>query len=111
MWLILLALKGQPWETQAQLARSLDIAGPTLTHHLDSLEQHGLVTRHRDPANRRVHVVELTDDGDDMFHRLREAATQHDARLRAGIDADELEQLRRLLVRLHDNVAPAERPG
>lgn len=107
MWLILLALKRQPWETQAQLARSLDISGPTLTHHLDTLEHDGLVTRHRDPDNRRVHVVELTAAGNDMFDRLRDAAARHDARLRTGIVGDDLEHLHRLLTRLQHNVTPA----
>ena len=104
MWLILLALKGQAWETQAQLARSLEISGPTLTHHLDGLERDGLVTRHRDPHNRRVHVVELTADGNDMFDRLRDAAARHDSRLRTGIDSEDLERLRVLLTRLRENV-------
>lgn len=104
MWLILLSLKRQRWETQAQLARSLGIAGPTLTHHLDALEQRGLVTRDRDPGNRRIHVVELTDAGDAMFHQLREAAMRHDRRIRRGIGGDDLDQLRRVLTQLRENV-------
>lgn len=111
MWLILLALKQQPWENQAQLARSLDISGPTLTHHLDSLEQDGLVARRRDPDNRRIHLVELTDAGDDMFHRLRDAATAHDARLRDGIRSGELDTLRTLLRQLHTNVTDDDTPA
>lgn len=103
-WLILLALKRRSWGTQAELARSLDISGPTLTHHLDSLEQQGLAVRHRDPDNRRVQVVELTEDGERMFDQLRAAAMRHDARLRARLDDDDLAQLRRLLDRLHANV-------
>lgn len=110
MWLILLALKRRAWETQAELARSLDISGPTLTHHLDSLEREGLVVRRRVPDNRRVHVIELTDDGDTMFHRLRDAAAAHDARLRAGIDDEQLGTLRTLLERLRRNVTPAAVP-
>lgn len=111
MWLILLALKQQPWENQAQLARSLDISGPTLTHHLDSLEQDGLVARRRDPGNRRIHLVQLTDAGDDMFHRLRDAATAHDARLRDGIRSGELDTLRTLLHQLHTNVTDDDTPA
>lgn len=104
MWLVLLALKRQRWETQAQLAQSLGIAGPTLTHHLDALEERGLVTRDRDPDNRRIHVVELTDAGDDMFQQLRAAATRHDQRIRKGISGDDLDQLRHMLARLRENV-------
>lgn len=103
-WLILLALKSRAWGTQAELARSLDISGPTLTHHLDSLEAEGLVTRTRDPENRRVHVVELTASGDDLFHRLREAAMTHDRKLRAGLEEDDLGRLRNYLGQLQDNV-------
>ena len=106
MWLVLLSLRRKAWETQAELARALDISGPTLTHHLDALERDGLITRRRDPDNRRVHMVEATADGERMFHRLRQAAARHDTRLRTGIDADELDRLRDLLSRLHDNVAP-----
>lgn len=111
MWLVLLALKRQPWENQAQLARSLDISGPTLTHHLDGLEQDGLVARRRDPDNRRIHVVELTEAGDEMFHRLRDAAAGHDARLCDGLEAVELDTLRALLRRLHANVTADATPA
>src|SRR4051812_6193468 len=59
-WLILLSLKTNRPETQRELARAVGIEGPTLTHHLARLEKAGLVTRERDPANRRVHRVALT---------------------------------------------------
>lgn len=104
MWLILVALKRQDWETQAQLARSLDISGPTLTHHLDALEHDGLITRRRAPDNRRTHVVELTDRGEQRFDELRQAAVSHDARLHEGLTPDDLNTLRVLLDRLHTNV-------
>src|SRR3954466_5690578 len=81
-WLILLLLKtGRP-ETQRELARAVGIEGPTLTHHLAKLEKAGLVTRERDPENRRVHRVALTDDGEAAFERLREAALRFDRSLR-----------------------------
>src|SRR3954466_15420414 len=81
-WLILLSLKtGRP-ETQRELARAVGIEGPTLTHHLAKLEKAGLVTRERDPENRRVHRVALTDEGEAAFERLRRAAVSFDAKLR-----------------------------
>jgi MarR family transcriptional regulator for hemolysin len=92
------------WGTQRELARALGIEGPTLTHHLDGLERAGLVRRTRDPENRRVQRVELTEAGDTLFHRLRRAATSFDKRLRSGLDEDEIERLRQLLVQLQTNV-------
>jgi MarR family transcriptional regulator for hemolysin len=103
-WLILLSLKtGRP-ETQRALARAVGIEGPTLTHHLAKLEKAGLVTRERDPENRRVHRVALTDDGEAAFERLREAAVSFDAKLRGGLGDDELARLRGLLDALDANL-------
>lgn len=103
-WLILLALKREPRKTQADLAKAVGVRSPTLTHHLDGLEKRGLVTRRRDPDNRRVQVVELTAEGDQLFHRLREAAVEHDRRLRHGLDDGDLRRLRELVTRLGENV-------
>ena len=103
-WLVLVSLKSRKWGTQRELAQALGIEGATLTHHLDAMERAGLVTRSRDPANRRVQRVELTEAGDAAFHRLRRSATSFDRRLRAGLDDDDVERLRELLGRLHANV-------
>src|SRR4051812_8260783 len=69
-WLILVELKGRAHGTQRNIARAVGVEGPTLTHHLNKMEAAGLVTRRRDPDNRRVHVVELTEAGDAMFASL-----------------------------------------
>ena len=68
------------------------------------MESAGLVTRRRDPANRRLHLVELTPAGDALFLRLRDAAMAFDQRLRTGLSAAETSQLEALLTRLRDNV-------
>ncbi|HEX6222067.1 MAG TPA: MarR family winged helix-turn-helix transcriptional regulator, partial [Acidimicrobiia bacterium] len=51
VWLILLSVKVKDFDTQRELAREIGIEGPTLTHHLDSMERDGLVKRTRDPDN------------------------------------------------------------
>jgi MarR family transcriptional regulator, transcriptional regulator for hemolysin len=104
-WLILVSLKRQSWKTQRELAQVLGIEGATLTHHLAGMERAGLITRTRDPANRRVQRVELTDDGDAAFHRMREAAMGFDTRLRDGLDEDDLARAREVLARLLANVS------
>jgi MarR family transcriptional regulator, transcriptional regulator for hemolysin len=87
-----------------------------VTHHLNTMEARGLLTRRRDPANRRVHMVELTDAGEAAFLRLRDAAIGFDRRLRDGFTDTDLERLGGLLARLARNLPdparmPAERPG
>jgi MarR family transcriptional regulator for hemolysin len=78
----------------------MGITGATLTHHLNALEQRGLVRRWREEGNRRVQQVELTDEGAATFDRLRSVAAAHDARLRAGLSDEEQAQLAGLLDRL-----------
>jgi MarR family transcriptional regulator for hemolysin len=103
-WLILTSLKGEAWPAQHQLARSLGIEGPTLTRHLDGLEQAGLVTRSRDPNDRRAVRVELTDAGNAKHAELLQAVIAFNRRLRSGLSDDEIEELRALLARLEQNV-------
>jgi len=105
VWLILLALKQQDWRTQQDLAAAVGIEGPTLTHHLDGLDKAGLIERARDPNDRRAVRVELTGAGDKLFKRLAKAAIGFDQRLRAGLSDEELDEFRRVLGRLRDNVA------
>ncbi len=106
VWLVLMALKQQRWRTQQDLAARVGIEGPTLTHHLDGLERAGLIDRSRDPDDRRAVRVELTDAGDELFHRLAGAAIGFDQRLGAGLSDEELDGFRRVLARLRENVAP-----
>src|SRR4051794_18197548 len=60
---VLLLVRSGEWGTQAAMARSMGITGATLTHHLNALEDQGLVRRWREDGNRRVQRVALTDDG------------------------------------------------
>ena len=104
MWLVLLSLKSRPTANQRELAAAVGIQDATLTHHLNGMEAEGLLTRRRDPTNRRVHLVELTEAGDAAFRRLRTVAQHYDTRLRAGFSDADLDTLRGLLGRLRDNV-------
>lgn len=102
--MILLALKTRPVANQRELADAIGIRGATLTHHLSAVEADGLLTRRRDPENRRIHIVELTDDGETMFHQLRKAAQRFDETLRAGLSQGALRQFRDVLGQLEANV-------
>jgi MarR family transcriptional regulator, transcriptional regulator for hemolysin len=105
VWLVLISLKAQRLPNQRQMAEAIGIQGATLTHHLNAMEADGVVTRRRDPRNRRVHVVELTDAGEALFQRLRAAAVAFDRQLRSGLNDDEVATLARVLDQLQDNVS------
>src|ERR1700723_1199147 len=109
-WLVLLNLKIRRPANQRELAEAVGVKEATLTHHLNSMDVEGLITRRRDTSNRRIHVVELTDAGEEMFLRLRTAAVAFDQLLRAGITEQELVSLEDVLDRLVRNVAPDDEP-
>ena len=105
VWVVLISLKSGQIASQRELAGAVGIQGATLSHHLNAMESAGLVTRRRDPRNRRLHLVELTPEGDALFARLREAAFTFDQRLRAGLTEQDVDRLDALLARLRDNVS------
>jgi MarR family transcriptional regulator, transcriptional regulator for hemolysin len=111
IWLVLISLKTRRLANQRELAEAIGIREATLTHHLNAMDSSGLITRRRDPANRRVHVVEITEAGEASFHRLHGVAVAFDSRLRTGFDDEEIESLRRVLDRLRGNVTGAEGSG
>jgi len=107
-WLVLLNLKLGRAGNQRRLAEAVGVTEATLTHHLNAMETAGLLTRQRDPNNRRIHLVELTDTGEAAFTRLREAAIAFDRRLRRGVSAGEAAALEDVLSRLAANVTDDE---
>jgi MarR family transcriptional regulator for hemolysin len=107
-WLILLNLKiGKP-ANQRELAEAVGVREATLTHHLNAMDARGLITRTRDTANRRIHVVELTEAGEAAFLLLQQAAITFDTRLRAGLTDSDLDNLSDLLGQLAANVGATE---
>lgn len=111
MWFILTSLKGEAWRTQHELARALRIEGPTLTRHLDGLEEEGLVVRRRDASDRRAVSVELTELGRAKHAEMLRAVQAFNRRLLAGLSADEIEELRGLLARLEHNARSGKAPA
>ena len=53
-----------------QLADALDVSQASTTGIVDRMEQRGLITRERDPEDRRVTRVQLTDRGRTAIERL-----------------------------------------
>lgn len=87
VWHILLALHQGTPATQRELADAVGVREATMTHHLRSMEERGLVVRTRDDANRRVQRIEVTAEGEALYQRLKAAAIRFDEMLREAIGA------------------------
>jgi DNA-binding MarR family transcriptional regulator len=86
---------------QRELGQAMATDPSILVTLLNPLEADGFVARTRDPADRRRHVVTLTDAGRRQLERAAEA--QAEDALFAGLSADQRHQLRDLLIALRDS--------
>jgi DNA-binding MarR family transcriptional regulator len=107
------AIAADPGRSQQALARLLGTPPSRLVALVDGLDERGLVERRRNPDDRRLHALYLTDAGEALLARIAEVARAHDDAICAGLAAAERTQLRALLARLADThgLTPGVHPG
>ncbi|WP_097246802.1 MarR family winged helix-turn-helix transcriptional regulator [Nocardia amikacinitolerans] len=99
MWAygVLLGLEPEPVYTQAALAKAIGADKTRIIGVLDDLQRRGLIERAPDPADRRVNLVSLTEEGEALRARAqREIREQEDELLAALPQADRKAFLRAL---------------
>ncbi|WP_223692093.1 MarR family winged helix-turn-helix transcriptional regulator [Leifsonia poae] len=114
-WRVMASLWNDDGQTQKEISQKTAIDPATLTVMLKRMEERGLVTRRRDPANNRLQRVYLVDARPAEIQRVRETISAHIAAVNAvateGFDDSERAVLIRLLTRARTNLEPsAEHP-
>src|SRR3954463_8013272 len=89
---------------QGELIQEMGVAPSILVTLLNPLEAPGLVPRDRAPADRRRHLVTLTDAGEQHLVSASRAQKETEDALFASLDENEREQLRSVLVALRDGL-------
>jgi MarR family transcriptional regulator for hemolysin len=107
-WRAMFRLSREPGMKQVELADRLDVEPITAGRIVDRLEDAGLVERRRDPVDRRVWKLYLTDKADPIIEQLKIVAEQVLAGALNGISADERAALRDTLLRIRENVSAIE---
>ena len=89
---------------QRELMQEMDVDPSILVTLLNPLEADGLVSRERDPADRRRHLVTLTGAGERALVSASRAQKQTEDELFASLSSEQREQLGGLLSALRDGL-------
>ncbi len=100
--LALLALEGVT--SQTELAQRMRVQPPTVVQVLDRMEREGLVTRSVDTEDRRRRLVAPTEKAIPVWERIVRCFRTVRAKYQAGLSAEEVETLIRLLQRTYANL-------
>jgi DNA-binding MarR family transcriptional regulator len=100
-------LRSGPMSQQA-LGDALDIDASNLVALLNDLEDKGLITRRRDPDDRRRHIVAITETGVDRLADVGIAVADVEERLVAALDEEQRAQLHELLATIAASLCAAE---
>jgi len=99
---ILRAIAGEPGRSQQALSEQLGLLPSRVVAFVDDLEQRGLLQRRRNPGDRRLYALYLTEQGDDLMTRLAAVAVAHEAEITAGLTDEQRTTLTELLADLAD---------
>jgi DNA-binding MarR family transcriptional regulator len=101
----LTVLEREPDLTSAQLARSSFVTAQSMADMVTSLESQGVITRRRDPADRRRLVLSLTARGRRLLERSRPKVAAVEKQMLATLTARQTSDLRRYLPACRDGLA------
>lgn len=104
---VLAYLRDHGQVTQQQLSAGLCTDANTCVLILNQLEPDGWLQRRRDPADRRRHLVEITDTGLAALHRAEAAQATIEDEVLAALSLEEREALQDLLRRALEGVPGA----
>lgn len=109
MWRVLVVLSSNGKQRQVDLGTMTSIDPSTLSRMVTRLVRRGLVTRLRSRANSREVAVTLTGKGRALVARLIPIAIRLEAGAIAGIPKRDLAAVKRVLRRMHANLAESRR--
>jgi DNA-binding MarR family transcriptional regulator len=101
---------------QSELAQTMATDPSILVTMLNPLEAEGLISRQRDPEDRRRHLVTLSAAGQQRLRDATDAQREAENALFVGLDDEQREQLRGLLIAVEKGLGrgpscPASLPG
>lgn len=110
---LLRLLAVNPGRSQRELADDLGMPPSRFVPFADELEERGLIERRKNPTDRRLHALHLTDQGTELLASLRTAGMAHEQEICQALSPDEHRQLATLLRRIAEQqeLTPGIHPG
>jgi DNA-binding MarR family transcriptional regulator len=110
---LLRAIAAQPGRSQQALATLLGTPPSRLVTLVDGLDERGFVERRRNPDDRRLHALHLTEEGEKLLRRIGALARTHDEAICGTLEPEERDTLRALLAKLaaEHGLTPGVHPG
>ena len=103
-WVLLKIIEHSNGLSQTDLAKKSIRDPASITRTLDILQKKGLIQRDPIPNNRRQYSISLTTDGSTFVHKHMDMVSRHRAKSIEGFNADELQQLKAMLLRIQENM-------
>lgn len=103
-WRALAYLAREDGQTQAQLARTLEISRVAMGEMIDRLERDGWVERRKDSNDRRAWRIHLSVECRKNLPAFRAAATEIQSRCFAGLSEVQIAKLQEILLQLRQHL-------
>lgn len=103
-WQVMTVLKRHEGIHQGRLAEHLDVEPITLCRMADRLQEAGMVERRRDPADRRVWRLYLTDKAKQLSEELKPLGLEVLSEAMEGVSAEEREMMSQSLRQMRLNL-------
>lgn len=104
---VLTMLAAYPGASGAELARLSLLTPQTMSVIVTNLERAGTVSRRAHEAHGRIQIIEITELGQELLARCKEAAKAAEAALLAGVPQADESAVRRWLVQVAKHVDDA----
>ncbi|MBW4663679.1 MAG: MarR family transcriptional regulator [Chroococcus sp. CMT-3BRIN-NPC107] len=104
-WLVLCCLWTEDGLPTSSIGDKLQQVGGTLTGVLDRMEERQLIRRERDPRDRRIWRIWLTEAGKDLENVLPPIAVELREQAMQGISSEEREKMSELIDRAISNMS------
>jgi MarR family transcriptional regulator for hemolysin len=101
---VLSILLVQDRSTQKDLSDRCHMDTTTMSRNIDRLEKLGLLVREQNPDSRRSYLICLTDLGREKAQDIQQLFDHYEDVLGDGIEADEMEQFKKTLLKVCQNL-------